>query len=55
MAVASIPVPDMNLSIKITRPRGSRVRMALLMAALWVAGRVAPADIDVSTEIRAAE
>jgi hypothetical protein len=46
-----VPMPTVIASIVITKPRGFRVRMALLSAVLWVAGKVAPSNIDVQTEI----
>ena len=52
MDIASIAMTDMTLRIRITKPTGYRVRMALLTAALWVAGKVAPSNIDVQAEIK---
>jgi hypothetical protein len=54
MNTASIPMPDMTLHIRISKPAGYRTRMALLTAALWVAGKVAPSNIDVQAEIKTA-
>jgi hypothetical protein len=52
MDIASINMPEMTLRIKIVRSRGYRIRMALLSAVLWAAGKVAPSNIDVQTEIK---
>lgn len=46
-----VPMPTVIASIVITKPRGYRVRMALLTWVLWLAGRVAPSNLDVQTEI----
>lgn len=51
MATASIPMPGMTLRLKITKPHGYRVRMAIMTWLLWLVGRVAPSNIDVHTEI----
>lgn len=55
MDIASISIPNMTLRFEIVRPRGHRIRMALLTAALWLAGRVAPSHIDVTSEITTAD
>lgn len=46
-----VPMPDISLRVIVTKPSGYGVRMALLTAILWVAGHVAPSNIDVETEI----
>jgi hypothetical protein len=55
MATASIPMPGMTLRLKIAKPHGYRIRMAVVTWLLWLAGRVAPSNIDVQTEITLAE
>ena len=55
MTIASIDMPSMVLRIKIAKPRGFRIRLAMLAWVLWLAGRVAPSNIDVQTEIKAAD
>jgi len=54
MAVATMSLPDMELRLVIAKPRGYRVRIALLTSLLWLAARVAPSCIDVQTEIKPA-
>lgn len=48
-------MPGMTLRLKITKPRGYRFRMAVMTCLLWLAGKVAPSNIDVQTEITLAE
>lgn len=50
MDIASVRIPDMTLNIRITKPRGLRIRMALMIAALWIANKVAPPNIEVRIE-----
>jgi hypothetical protein len=47
----TLPMPDLSLRIVITKPNGYRIRMAMLTCVLWVAGRVAPSNIDMDVEI----
>lgn len=51
----SIPMPEMAVRVIIEKPNGYRIRMAMLTALLWLAGRVAPPNIDVQTEITTAK
>jgi len=48
-----VPIPGVSLRIIVKRPSGYRIRMAMLTAVLWLAGRVAPATIEMDVEIKA--
>ncbi|MDO6966971.1 hypothetical protein [Rhizobium alvei] len=52
MEVASIPMPNVELTIEVVTPRAFGLRLSLMRAALWVAGFVAPSNIAVNTDIK---
>jgi hypothetical protein len=50
MAELSASMPTVTVRLKLTRSPAYSLRMRLLMAALWVANKVAPREVEIETE-----